>query len=100
MLTSASLIVRNEFCQEFENAGGLQFILDVFTNYPDVEKINWQALKLLKTLAGNDDVKAHIITSGIAPLIVYAISRFRVCICIMQEKFKKKNKKVSVQISH
>ena len=78
MLTAASLIVRNEFCQDFEDAGGLQFLLDVFTNYPEVEKINWQALKLLKNLAGNDDVKAHIITSGIAPLIIYAINRLRV----------------------
>ncbi|XP_011498450.1 PREDICTED: armadillo repeat-containing protein 6 homolog [Ceratosolen solmsi marchali] len=77
MLTLASLIVRNEFCQDFEDAKGIQFILDVFTNFPEVEKINWQALKLLKSLAGNDDVKAHIITSGIAPLIIYAISRLR-----------------------
>ncbi|XP_058798631.1 armadillo repeat-containing protein 6 homolog isoform X3 [Phymastichus coffea] len=77
MLTAASLIVRNEFCQEFEDAGGLQFILDVFTNYPEEEKINWQALKLIKNLAGNDDVKAHIVTSGIAPLIIYVISRLK-----------------------
>ncbi|XP_014229097.1 armadillo repeat-containing protein 6 homolog [Trichogramma pretiosum] len=77
MLTAASLIVRNEFCQEFEDAGGLQFILDVFTNYPEEEKLNWQALKLIKSLAGNDDVKAHIVTSGIAPLIIYAISRLK-----------------------
>ncbi|KAJ8675648.1 hypothetical protein QAD02_011434 [Eretmocerus hayati] len=77
MLTAASLIVRNEFCQEFEDAGGLQFILDVFTDYPEVEKINWQALKLLKNLAGNDDVKAHIVTSGISPLIIYAIKRLK-----------------------
>ncbi|XP_014209570.1 armadillo repeat-containing protein 6 homolog [Copidosoma floridanum] len=77
MLTAAALIVRNEFCKEFEEAGGLEFILDVFTNHPDVEKINWQALKLLKSLAGNDDVKTHIVTSGLAPLIIYAISRFK-----------------------
>ncbi|KAK0168565.1 hypothetical protein PV327_002350 [Microctonus hyperodae] len=77
MLTIATLVVRNEFCQEVEDAGGLTYILDVMINHPDTEKLNWQALKLLKALAGNDNVKAHIVTSGSAPLIVSAISRFK-----------------------
>lgn len=78
MFTLASIIVRNEFCQDVEDAGGLQYLLDIMTNFTDEEKINCQALKLIKALAGNDDVKAHIITSGSAPLIVSAISRLRV----------------------
>ncbi|XP_015109574.1 armadillo repeat-containing protein 6 homolog [Diachasma alloeum] len=77
MLTMASLIVRNEFCQDVEDAGGLTFILDVMINHPDTEKLNWQALKLLKALAGNDNVKAHIVTCGSAPLIVSSIGRFK-----------------------
>ncbi|XP_029679470.1 armadillo repeat-containing protein 6 homolog isoform X1 [Formica exsecta] len=77
MITLAALIVRNEFCQEVEDAGGLKFILDIMTEYPDSEKLNWQALKLLKALAGNDNVKSHIVTSGCAPLIVSAISRMK-----------------------
>ncbi|XP_046751880.1 armadillo repeat-containing protein 6 homolog [Diprion similis] len=77
MLTLASLIVRNEFCQTVHDAGGLKFILDVMVDYPDAEKLNRQALKLLKALAGNDDVKAHIVTSGGVPLIVSAISRLK-----------------------
>ncbi|XP_072751306.1 armadillo repeat-containing protein 6 homolog [Anoplolepis gracilipes] len=77
MITLAALIVRNEFCQEVEDAGGLKFILDIMTDYPDSEKLNWQALKLLKALAGNDNVKSHIVTSGCAPLIVSAISRMK-----------------------
>jgi len=78
MITLAALVVRNEFCQEVEDAGGLKFILDIMTEYPDSEKLNWQALKLLKALAGNDNVKSHIVTSGCAPLIVSAISRMKV----------------------
>ncbi|KAL0124449.1 hypothetical protein PUN28_006351 [Cardiocondyla obscurior] len=77
MITLAALVVRNEFCQEVEDAGGLKFILDIMTEYPDSEKLNWQALKLLKALAGNDTVKSHIITSGCAPLIVSSISRMK-----------------------
>lgn len=78
MLTLASLIVRNEFCQTVDDAGGLKFILDVMVDYPDTEKLNRQALKLLKALAGNDDVKAHIVTSGGVPLIISVISRLKV----------------------
>lgn len=78
MLTLAVLIVRHEFCQDVEDAGGLKFLLDVMTDFPDSEKLNCQALKLLKALAGNDDVKAHIITSGSAPLIISLIYRFKV----------------------
>lgn len=80
MITLASLVVRNEFCQEVEDAGGLKFVLDIMTDYPDSEKLNWQALKLLKALAGNDNVKSHIVTSGCAPLIVSAISRMKVSV--------------------
>lgn len=82
MITLAALVVRNEFCQEVEDAGGLKFILDIMTEYPDSEKLNWQALKLLKALAGNDSVKSHIVTSGCAPLIVSTISRMKVSSCI------------------
>lgn len=78
MLTLATLLVRNEFCQEVEDAGGLTYILDVIINHPDTERLNCQALKLLKALAGNDNVKAHIITSGSAPLIISTLSRFKV----------------------
>lgn len=78
MITLASLIVRNEFCQDVTDAGGLKFVLDIIINYPDSEKLNWQALKLLKALAGNDNVKSHIVTVGGAPLIVSVIIRFKV----------------------
>lgn len=82
MITLAALVVRNEFCQEVEDAGGLKFILDIMTEYPDSEKLNWQALKLLKALGGNDNVKSHIVTSGCAPLIVSAISRMKVSLYV------------------
>lgn len=86
MITLAALIVRNEFCQEVEDAGGLKFILDIMTEYPDSEKLNWQALKLLKALAGNDNVKSHIVTSGCAPLIVSAISRMKVNLSVIKKR--------------
>ncbi|XP_033341425.1 armadillo repeat-containing protein 6 homolog [Megalopta genalis] len=84
MITLAALIVRNEFCQEVEDAGGLKFVIDVMIDYPDSEKLNWQALKLLKALAGNDEVKFHVISSGCGPLIVSAISRMKGSECVVQ----------------
>lgn len=88
MLTLATLLVRNEFCEVVDNAGGLKFLLDVMIDHPDVEKLNVQSLKLMKALAGNDNVKARIVTAGSAPLIVSAISRLKVsfpfhsdCLC-------------------
>ena len=35
--TLSALIVRNEFCQKVEEAGGITFIMDVFVNFPGSE---------------------------------------------------------------
>lgn len=72
--------MRNEFCQEFKDAGGIEDMLDIFSTYVDSERINSQAFKLLKRLAGNDEVKAYIVHQGFAPVITLSISRLRVCI--------------------
>ncbi|XP_021913499.1 armadillo repeat-containing protein 6 homolog isoform X2 [Zootermopsis nevadensis] len=75
ILTLTALIVRNEFCQMVDEAGGIIFIMDVFVNCPDSEKLNRLCLNLVKGLAGNDDVKARIVKQGIAPLIISAMHR-------------------------
>jgi hypothetical protein len=43
-----------------------------------LQKLNRLCLKLVKGLAGNDDVKARIVKQGIAPLIVLAMHRHEV----------------------
>ncbi|XP_069673045.1 armadillo repeat-containing protein 6 homolog [Periplaneta americana] len=75
ILTLTVLVVRNEFCQKVEEAGCLKFISDVFSQYANNEKIIRLCLKLLKGLAGNDDVKIKIIKEGMAPLIISAMRR-------------------------
>lgn len=89
MITIAALIVKNEFCQEVKDAGALDFIFNIMVDYPDSEKLNWQALKLLKALAGNDNVKFDIVTSGCGPLVVSAISRLKVNFLLNSLKFAK-----------
>jgi hypothetical protein len=37
ILTLTALIVRNEFCQMVDEAGGITFIMDVFVTCPDSE---------------------------------------------------------------
>lgn len=77
MVTIASLTVRNEFCLVVEKAGGLKFTIDAMVQYPESQKINKEALKLLKALAGNDTVKAQIIEQGAAPLIDMCLNNFK-----------------------
>ncbi|CAH0392058.1 unnamed protein product [Bemisia tabaci] len=75
--TLTSLIVRNEFCQEVADCGGLTFIMDAMTEFPNDEKLNWQCLRLLKGLAGNDEVKLKIMQSGGGALIISCMDRFK-----------------------
>lgn len=46
LLTLATLVVRHEFCQKVDDAGGLQFIFDVMLEFYEIEKINRQCFKL------------------------------------------------------
>ncbi|XP_065334736.1 armadillo repeat-containing protein 6 homolog [Cloeon dipterum] len=73
--TLGALVVREEFCREVEEAGGLTFLLEMMVTYMDDEKINRQAIKLLKALAGSDAVKVKIVQAEAIPLLISAISR-------------------------
>lgn len=71
------MVVRNEFCSVVEEAGGLTSILDAMVEYPDSLKVHREAIKLLKALAGNDDVKEKIIKHGAAALVENVLSRYK-----------------------
>lgn len=77
MLTIASLVVRNEFCQVIDDANGLMLIMDAMVNFTDSIKVVRESLKLLKALAGNDKVKNNIIKAGAAPIIESAFNRHK-----------------------
>ncbi|XP_063238491.1 armadillo repeat-containing protein 6 homolog [Bacillus rossius redtenbacheri] len=74
LMTLSALIVRNEFCGMFKDAGGLQLIKGIMEKQLQDKDLMQQCLKLLKVLAGNDDVKAAITSAGAAPLIVLAMN--------------------------
>ncbi|XP_062366076.1 armadillo repeat-containing protein 6 isoform X2 [Cinclus cinclus] len=79
--TLSRLSVRNEFCQEIVDLGGLSFMVTLLADcmeHPvsgvgrqDVVK---QVLSAIRAVAGNDDVKDAIVDAGATELIVLAIS--------------------------
>ncbi|NXN82593.1 ARMC6 protein, partial [Bombycilla garrulus] len=73
--TLSRLSVRNEFCQEIVDLGGLNFMVTLLADcmeHPDVVK---QVLGAIRAVAGNDDVKDAIVGAGATDLIVLAISQ-------------------------
>lgn len=76
----SSLTVRNEYCQAVvEEHDGLKCILDLLLDSNKQNKgIVSESLKLLKTLAGNDNVKRQIGESNGIYIIISAISNYLV----------------------
>uniref|UniRef100_A0A671LR04 Armadillo repeat-containing protein 6-like n=1 Tax=Sinocyclocheilus anshuiensis TaxID=1608454 RepID=A0A671LR04_9TELE len=102
--TLSRLAVRNEFCQDIVDLGGLTFMITLLADSLDRQVSCWiserfgivsyehkqmscccdasvfqelvkQVLSALKAIAGNDDVKDSIVNAGGAELIVMAMNR-------------------------
>ncbi|KAM9290534.1 armadillo repeat-containing protein 6-like, partial [Gastrophryne carolinensis] len=73
--TISRLCVRNEFCQDVADLGGLNFMLALLADCIDHQELVKQVLSAIKAIAGNDDVKDAIVNSGGTDLIVLAMSR-------------------------
>ena len=66
----SSLAVRNEYCQAVVDQGMLKAILDLLSKEGQDRNIIKESLKLLKVLAGNDNVKQEIASlNGFAPVL-------------------------------
>lgn len=83
-----SLSVRNEYCQEVVDEGGLQFLHDVLLNHQDKHDLITRSLMLLKTLAGNDNVKSEISKAGGIPLIMGAIQEHMTKVSVVENGFQ------------
>ncbi|XP_069623816.1 armadillo repeat-containing protein 6 [Ranitomeya imitator] len=73
--TIARLCVRNEFCQDVVDLGGLNFMLALLADCIDHQELVKQVLSAIRAVAGNDDVKDAIVNSGGTDLIVLAMTR-------------------------
>lgn len=73
--TLARLAVRNEFCQDIVNLGGLNFMVALLADCIEHQELVKQVLSAIRAVAGNDDVKDAIVNVGGTDLIVLAMSR-------------------------
>lgn len=71
----SSLSVRNEYCQHVVDKGGLQCILDLLVDPDQSVGVVRQSLVLIKTLAGNDNVKKDIRATQGVGIIVNSMSK-------------------------
>uniref|UniRef100_A0A8C6B429 Armadillo repeat-containing protein 6 n=1 Tax=Monodon monoceros TaxID=40151 RepID=A0A8C6B429_MONMO len=81
--TLSRLAVRNEFCQEVVDLGGLNVLVALLANCNDhqvgvqscLRDLVKQVLSALRAIAGNDDVKDAIVRAGGTEPIVSAMTR-------------------------
>ncbi|XP_062965547.1 armadillo repeat-containing protein 6 [Cynocephalus volans] len=73
--TLSRLAIRNEFCQEVVDLGGLGVLVALLANCNDHQDLVKHVLSALRAIAGNDDVKDAIIRAGGTEPIVAAMTR-------------------------
>uniref|UniRef100_A0AAY4ELG7 Armadillo repeat-containing protein 6 n=1 Tax=Denticeps clupeoides TaxID=299321 RepID=A0AAY4ELG7_9TELE len=73
--TLSRLAVRNEFCQDIVDLGGLNFMMSLLADSLECQELVKQVLSALRAIAGNDDVKDAIVNAGGVDLIVLAMNR-------------------------
>ncbi|XP_034411038.1 armadillo repeat-containing protein 6 [Cyclopterus lumpus] len=73
--TLSRLAVRNEFCQEICDLGGLKLIMTLLADSYEKPELVRQVLSAIQAVAGNDDVKDAVVDSGGVQLIVIAMNR-------------------------
>ncbi|XP_017356837.2 armadillo repeat-containing protein 6 isoform X1 [Cebus imitator] len=73
--TLSRLAVRNEFCQEVVDLGGLSILVSLLADCNDHQELVKQLLSALRAIAGNDDVKDAIVHAGGMESIVAAMTR-------------------------
>ncbi|XP_021561991.1 armadillo repeat-containing protein 6 isoform X2 [Carlito syrichta] len=73
--TLSRLAVRNEFCQEVVDLGGLDVLVTLLADSRDHQDLVKQVLSALRAIAGNDDVKDAIVRAGGTESIVAAMTQ-------------------------
>ncbi|XP_017277630.1 armadillo repeat-containing protein 6 [Kryptolebias marmoratus] len=73
--TLARLAVRNEFCQDICDLGGLKLMMTLLADSYESAELVRQVLSAIRAVAGNDDVKDTVVSAGGVQLIVIAMNR-------------------------
>ena len=77
MLTLSRLAVRNEFCQEICDKGGLTFVIKCISeqHLKNLSLLK-SALSLLKSICNNDQVKREATKSNVIDLLKSVLSKY------------------------
>ncbi|XP_034038972.1 LOW QUALITY PROTEIN: armadillo repeat-containing protein 6 [Thalassophryne amazonica] len=97
--TLSRLAVRNEFCQDICDLGGLKLFMTLLADSYDSPELVRQVLSAIKAIAGNDDVKDAVVNAGVVQLTVIAMNRHmnissvceRGCACLSVLALRKPN---------
>lgn len=73
--TLSRLAVRNEFCQDICDLGGLKLMMTLLADSYESAELVRQVLSAIRAVAGNDDVKDNVVSAGGVQLIVIAMNR-------------------------
>ncbi|XP_054482647.1 armadillo repeat-containing protein 6 [Anoplopoma fimbria] len=73
--TLSRLAVRNEFCQDICDLGGLKLIMTLLADSYEIPELVRQVLSAIRAVAGNDDVKDAVVDAGGVELIVIAMNK-------------------------
>lgn len=73
--TLSRLAVRNEFCQDICDLGGLKFMMTLLADSFESQELVRQVFSAIRAIAGNDDVKDAVVNAGGVLLIVIAMNR-------------------------
>ncbi len=77
MFTLSKLAVRNEFCQEICDKGGLKFVLKcIAEKHLKNMALLKSALSLLKSICNNDMVKKEATDSNAIELLKYVLDKY------------------------
>ncbi|XP_061654225.1 armadillo repeat-containing protein 6 [Phyllopteryx taeniolatus] len=97
--TLSRLAVRNEFCQDICDLGGLKLIMTLLADSYESAELVRQVLSAIRAVAGNDDVKDAVVKAGGVQLIVIALNRHMTisavceqgCVCLSVLALRKPN---------
>lgn len=78
MLTLSKLAVRNEFCQEIQDKGGLKFVLQCIEekHLKNLSLIK-SSLSLLKSICNNDQVKMNATKANAIQLLRSVLDKYQ-----------------------
>ncbi|KAM9323482.1 armadillo repeat-containing protein 6 [Pholidichthys leucotaenia] len=97
--TLSRLAVRNEFCQDICDLGGLKLMMTLLADSYESADLVRQVLSAIRAVAGNDDVKDTVVNAGGVQLIVIAMNRHmsnsavceQACACLSVLALRKPN---------